>query len=449
MDETFHHGASNSNLHIAVLSFPFTSHPMALFMLVRRLIATAPDMMFSFFGTAKCNSMIFKNIDKSLENLKAYDVDDGIVFTGKFKEDIELFMTATPGNFKKGLEVAVAERGRKITCVMSDALWWFAGDMAEELRVPWLAFWIGEAHSLTAHVYTDLIRSTLGVGPHGLSWVHIRDLQDGIVLGNLESSAACVLYRMGQMLPRATAVVMNTFEEFNPTIIKDLKSKFQNCLSVAPFTIDYPPYQSDSDTSGCLSWLDKQKPSSVVYISFGTVGTLPLHELEALAEGLEASGTPFLWSLNDKLKEQLPDSFLNRTRERGLIVPWAPQVSVLQHKAVGVFMTHCGWNSVLESILNGVPVIGRPIFGDQHLNVRFVSDVLGIGIRIDNGIFTRDGVIKGLDLVLFNEEGKKMLEKVQSLKELLKRAIEIDGSSTGNFRTLLQIVSTIPTTPNF
>ncbi|XP_043694592.1 anthocyanidin 3-O-glucosyltransferase 7-like [Telopea speciosissima] len=436
MDETFHpYGASNKDPHVAVLSFPFSSHAMALFMLVRRLTASAaPNVMFSFFGTAKSNGMFFKNIDNDgLQNLKFYDVEeDGIpenyVSTpGKFEEEIELFMAATPWNFKK-----------------------------DEMGVPWLAFFIGEASGLAAHIYTDLIRSTIGVGKNavagredetlgfipGMSSACIRDLQDGIIVGNLESTFASMLHRMGKMLPRATAVLINTYEEVNPTIIQDLNSKFQKCLSVAPFTLDYPP-QSDSDTTGCLSWLDKQKPSSVAYISFGTVAAaaLPAHELEALAEGLEASGIPFLWSLKDKLKERLPVSFLNKTKERGLIVPWAPQMRVLQHTSVCVFMTQCGWSSVLESILAGVPVIGRPIFGDQPLNGWSISDVLGIGIRIDNGIFTKDGVIKGLDLVLFKEEGKKIMEKVQAFKELANQAIETDGTSTRNFKTLLQIVS--------
>ncbi|XP_042488269.1 anthocyanidin 3-O-glucosyltransferase 7-like [Macadamia integrifolia] len=128
-----------------------------------------------------------------------------------------------------------------------------------------------------------------------MSSITLRDVQDGIILGNLESTLSCMLYRMGQMLPRATAVLINTYEEVNPTIIKELKSKLQNCLSVAPFTLDYPP-QSNTDTTGCLSWLDKQKSSSVVYISFGIIWALASHELGALAEGLEASGTPFLWS---------------------------------------------------------------------------------------------------------------------------------------------------------
>ncbi|XP_043695718.1 anthocyanidin 3-O-glucosyltransferase 7-like [Telopea speciosissima] len=460
MDETFESGNSNNAPHVAVLTFPFASHPMFLYTLVRHLLTAAPDVIFSFLGTATSNGQIFKNIDKGLENLKAYDVDDGIpenyVFTGNIQEQIELFMAITPWNFKKGLEIAVIERGRKITCVISDAFYWFGGEIAEEIGVPWIAASVGGACSLTTHVYTDLIRSTIGVGPNaiagredetlgfiqGMSSVRIRDVQDGIIVGNLESAFHRMLHRMGQMLPRATAVVVNTFEELNPTIIEDLKSKFKKCLSVAPSTLNNPP-QSDSVTTGCLSWLDKQKPSSVVYISFGTVGSLPLHELEALAEGLEeASGTPFLWSLKDKLKEQLPESFLNKTKERGLIVPWVPQLRVLQHKAVGVFMTHCGWNSVLETILAGVPVIGRPIFGDHHLNGRFISDVWGIGIRIDNGIFTKDGVIKGLELLLFNEEGKKMKEKAHGLQELAKRAIEIDGSTTRNFQTLLQLIST-------
>ncbi|XP_043694595.1 anthocyanidin 3-O-glucosyltransferase UFGT-like [Telopea speciosissima] len=171
MDETFHAGNSNNAPHIASLSFPFASHPMPLFMLACRLLIAAPDVMFSFFGTATSNGQIFKNINKCLENLKAYDVDDGIpknnVFTSTIQEQMELFMAVTPWNFKKGIEVAMLERRRKITCLMSDAFYWFCGDIAVEIGIPWIAASLAGDCSLTTHVYTNLIHSTIGVGPNG------------------------------------------------------------------------------------------------------------------------------------------------------------------------------------------------------------------------------------------------------------------------------------------
>ncbi|XP_043694475.1 anthocyanidin 3-O-glucosyltransferase 7-like [Telopea speciosissima] len=441
--------------HVAFLSFPFASHPMSLITFARRIAAAAPQITCSFFGTVKSNGTIFASIgddDEGLQNLKAYDIDNGIsenyVFKGKLLEEIELFMKAAPTNFRKGMEVAEEKEKKKITCVLSDPFLWFAGELAEEMGVPWVAAFSGGPFSLTTHLYTDLIRSTIGVAPNGkedetldfvpgLSALRVRDLVDGLVSGNLESIFARILDQMGQLLPRATAVCINSFEELDATIIDTLKLKLQRCLPIALFNPE-----SNLDKNGCLPWLEKQKPASVAYISFGTSASLPPHELVALAQGLEASRTPFLWSLKDT--SQLPKEFIDKISKHeinGLIVPWTPQFCVLQHRAVGVFLTHCGWNSVLESLITGKPMICRPFMADQWTNSRIISHLWGIGLQLDNGVFTRDGIIKALDLVLF-KEGRKMREIGEALKELCKIGMGPNGSCTRNFNSLLQLLST-------
>ena len=160
-----------------------------------------------------------------------------------------------------------------------------------------------------------------------------------------------------------------------------------------------------------LPWLDKQKPTSVAYISFGIVAAVPPNEFVALAEALEASGVPFLWSLKDNFKQILPNGFVQWTSLQGKIVPWAPQSHVLAHSTVGVYVTHCGstvgvyvthcgYNSVFESIVGQVPMICRPILGDNMMNGRMVEAVWGIGVRVEGGVFTKNGMLKSLELVL-------------------------------------------------
>ncbi|KAF8400372.1 hypothetical protein HHK36_013670 [Tetracentron sinense] len=437
--------------HVIVLAFPFGSHAAPLHTLVRKLATAAPDVTFSFFNTAKSNSSITALEDHDIGNLKAYNVADGVpenyVYTGKRQEDIELFMKATPGNFKRAIEVAIEEK--KISCVMSDAFLWFAGDMAEEMKVSWVPLWLSGQFSLSSHFYTDLLRDMIAIAGRedepldflpGMSGFHIEDLQEGIVFGDMESPLSIMLHRMGQMLPRVAAIAINSFEELNPTITNDFKSKFQKCLNVGPFSI-MSSVPSDSDESGCLLWLDGQKTASVAYVGFGRLMTPPPHEQAALAEALEASGVPFLWSLKDSLKVNLPYGFLDRTKGRGNVVSWAPQLRVLAHPAVGVFVTHCGWNSVVESVMGGVPMICRPILGDHRLNGRMVTDVWQIGVGIEGGVFTRDGTMWGLDLILSKEKGKRMREKIGVIKEMMEKAIGPQGSSSENFKTLLELVS--------
>ncbi|KAE8717729.1 Anthocyanidin 3-O-glucosyltransferase 2 [Hibiscus syriacus] len=438
--------------HVVVLAFPFSTHAAPLLTIINRIASASPTTLFSFFSTQQSNNSIFSI---SQPNIKAYNVPDGVpegyVFLGKPQEEIELFMRGAPQSFRKGVEMAVEESGRKLSCLVTDSFFWFAKEMALENGVPWLPFHTAGDASLSSHVYTDLLRETYGVGGivgredetlnfiPGLSNVRIRDLPEGIVFGKLESFFSVMLHKMGQVLPQATAVFINSFEELDPDITTDLKSTFKQYLNVGPLILT-TPRPSVPDSHGCLAWLDKQKPATVTYISIGSVATPPPNELVALAEALETSQVPFIWSLRDELKVHLPSEFIDKAN--GLIVPWAPQIDVLAHGAVEVFITHGGWNSIVESIAGGVPMIFRPFFGDHRVNGRMVEDVWEIGVIVESGVLTKDGKMSGLDLVLAQEKGKKMRENLRDIKQVAQRSVGAKGTSTENFNNLLDLVCT-------
>ncbi|CAK9150319.1 unnamed protein product [Ilex paraguariensis] len=444
------------NRHVAVLAFPFASHASLLLGLLRRLATAAPAVIFSFFSTAKSNRSLFSA--PTPENIKPYDLSDGVpegyVFVGRPQEDIDLFLKVAPEEFRKGVAAAESEIARRVSCVVADAFLWFSGVLAEEMGVPWVPLWPSGASSLSIHFYTDFIRDTVGVTSTagredeiltfipGFSELRLGDLPSGVLSGNLESPFSIMLHKMGQILPKAKALLVNSFEELDPPLTKDLKSKFQNFLNIGPFNVISSPPSSNSDDHDLYLWLDKQKPTSVVYISFGTVATLPPPELKALAEALEASGTPFIWSLKDKLKVHLPEGFVERMRENGNIVPWAPQVQILAHSSVGGFISHGGANSVLEAIPAAVPIICRPFFGDQQLNAWMVEKVWKIGLRVEGGVFTKGGIVTALDLVLGQEKGEKLREQIGVFRELALKAVGPNGSSTKNFKTLIEVITT-------
>ncbi|XWS58764.1 hypothetical protein CRYUN_Cryun08bG0062100 [Craigia yunnanensis] len=301
------------------------------------------------------------------------------------------------------MEVAVAETGRKLSCLVTDVFLLFGKDMAEENGVAWVPFFVSGSCPVSSHVYTDLIRERFGVAGivgrenqtldfiPGMSKVRIHDLPEEIVSGNLGSIFSRMMHQMGQVLPQAAAVFINSFEELDPVITNDMKSKFKKLLQVGPFILSTPP-PAVPDSHGCLAWLDKQKPETVAYISFGSVTTPPPNELVAVAEALEATRVTFIWSLRDNSKVDLPNGFLDTSN--GIVVPWAPQIDVLAHGAVGVFIIHGGYKSVLESIA-----------------------------------------------VLAQEKGKKMRENLKAVKELAQRAVAPEGSSTENFKALLDLVT--------
>ncbi|OVA12394.1 UDP-glucuronosyl/UDP-glucosyltransferase [Macleaya cordata] len=168
----------------------------------------------------------------------------------------------------------------------------------------------------------------------------------------------------------------------------------------------------DEDRS-CLDWLDKQKKSSVIYVSFGSwVGPIGEEKVSELALGLESTKSPFIWVLGSTWRNGLPAGYLERIANVGKVVSWAPQKEILQHTAVGCYITHCGWNSTVEAIQCGKRLLCYPVAGDQFVNCTYIVDVWGIGVKMD-GIRKSD-VEEGVKRVM--ERGGEMEERVMKMR---------------------------------
>ncbi|KAK9931140.1 hypothetical protein M0R45_018434 [Rubus argutus] len=439
--------ASTSPQNVAVLVFPFASHPGSVLQFVRSISAMAPDMKFTFFSLSRSNSSLFSG--SGFDNIKPYNIwDDEGFGAGNPLQQIELFLDRAACTFERAIEEAEAETGHKFGCLISDAFLWFAGDIAKKMHVPWVPIWMSGQRSLLAHIETDIIREKVGAPgqedkpldflPDFSDEFRASDLPKEIVFGNLESPFARMLHKMGEKLLQATVVTINSFETMDLKVTAELKKRFNKLLLVGPLHIAQPVV-SDDDRDGCLQWLDKHKPASVAYISFGSLGALPPIEVAALAEALEEGGFPFLWSFRGN-KEDLPQGFVDRTSSIGKIVPWVNQVQILNHSSVGVCVTHCGWNSILESVTGGVPMIGRPDLADQKVNMRSVEVVWKICVRIEGGVFTKTGAIKALEQALLLEQGKEMRHRVGVLKQLAQEAVGPNGLSTQDLKALVEII---------
>lgn len=190
----------------------------------------------------------------------------------------------------------------------------------------------------------------------------------------------------------------------------------------------------------CIKWLNERASRSVVYVSFGSLAQLGAEQMEELAQGLKTCNEYFLWVVRSSEESKLPENLSEETSKKGLIVSWCPQLEVLAHKATGCFITHCGWNSTLEALSLGVPLVAMPQWTDQSTNSKFIKDVWKIGIeaRIDErGIVERAEIVRCIKHVMEGEEGEEIRTNAKKWKEIAREAIDEGGSSDKNIEEFI------------
>ncbi|KAJ0611009.1 putative trans-zeatin O-beta-D-glucosyltransferase [Helianthus annuus] len=192
-----------------------------------------------------------------------------------------------------------------------------------------------------------------------------------------------------------------------------------------------------------LEWLDKQAQDSVIYVAFGSTTSFSNEQIRELANGLEKSGQKFIWVLRDADKGdifkgecrhiELPKGFEERVEGKGLVVrEWAPQLEILAHNATGGFMSHCGWNSSMESITMGVPIAAWPMHSEQPRNATLITEVLKIGVNV--GDWGRDGEVvissvieEAIRILMDSDEGNEMRKRAKKIGEDVRQSVEEGG----------------------
>lgn len=263
-------------------------------------------------------------------------------------------------------------------------------------------------------------------------------------------------------------IIMNSFEELEPAYASEFKKVRRGKMwCIGPVSLINKVYldklergnKASIDEFKCLKWLDLQKPNTVIYACLGSLCNLIWLQLRELGLALEASNRPFIWviregseleGLNKWIDE---DGFEERIKARGLLIRgWAPQVLILSHPSIGGFITHCGWNSTLEAICGGVPMVTWPLFGDQFSNEKLVVQILQVGISVgveipvlwgeenERGVLVKkEDIVKAIDKLM--DESKEVEERRRRAKELAEmanNAVEEGGSSYSNVNLLIQ-----------
>ncbi|KAL6604463.1 hypothetical protein ACP70R_042890 [Stipagrostis hirtigluma subsp. patula] len=281
------------------------------------------------------------------------------------------------------------------------------------------------------------------------------------------NSPGCETLREEAMAAMRTAdgAVVNTFMELEAQFVACYEAALGKPVwTVGPLSLVNRDGEATAsrgkmaavDQQAITAWLDGQAGDSVVYVSFGSVARKLPKQLFEVGHGLEDSGKPFLWVVKESEAaapevEEWLQALEARTAGRGLVVRgWAPQLAVLSHRAVGGFVTHCGWNSLLESMAHGVPVVTWPHFADQFLNERLVVDVLGVGVPIgvmapvmlfdDEAVpVVRGDIVRAVsELMGAGEEADERRRKAKEYGEKAHRAMERGGSSYENLTRMME-----------
>ena len=280
-----------------------------------------------------------------------------------------------------------------------------------------------------------------------------RDLPGICRASNVDDPFLQFFMREAKQTVRTQGLILNTFEDLEGPVLSHIRNHWPKTYAIGPLHQHLKSYRLSSETTmsqssiweedkSCITWLDHQPSKSVIYVSFGSLVAIQKDELMEFWYGLVNSGNHFLWVIRQDFlvggdgEGQTPVELLEGTKKRGLIVRWAPQEEVLAHSAVGGFLTHSGWNSTLESITAGVPMICWPGFGDQQINSRFVSHIWKLGMDMKD---TCDRIIiEKMVKDLMEKNRAEFMKSADSMATFAKNAVSEGGSSHCNLMSLIE-----------
>ncbi|XP_074279908.1 UDP-glycosyltransferase 76B1-like [Silene latifolia] len=346
---------------------------------------------------------------------------------------------------------AAATDQEPVACLISDPMYSFAGSVAQSFNLPRMVLRTGGMSAFVLYDSLPMLRQNgyfpLQVAKFDepvpeLPPLKVKDLPPEVQHGILATTV--------KETKNSQGVICNTLEELEDYAIATV----QQSIPYPIFPIG--PMHKYSQTSAAsilqpdhtsLSWLNTQPPKTVLYVSFGSIAVISETEFLEMAWGLANSRQPFLWvvrpglSKDSELSEMLPVGYSQIVGERGKIVKWAPQLEVLSHPAVGGFWTHCGWNSTVESICEGVPMLCLPFFADQAINARHICDNWKIGLRLEKK--TRENIESAITKLMADGDSAEMRIRITAFKEKAKLCLQKDGSSYESLERLTNYLTSL------
>ncbi|PIA36694.1 hypothetical protein AQUCO_03300125v1 [Aquilegia coerulea] len=358
----------------------------------------------------------------------------------------------------------------RVSCIVADCTTSFALNASEKLGIPGVIFLPVSPCVMASYLHCQVLIDKGLIPPidkrtpanwypdmpitviPGVRDIRVKDLSSSF--GDENDFVHNFSFRAIHESSKASAIIMHTFDALESEVLNAIQPLLPPIYTIGPLQLleqNIPnTHQLTSLRSNlleedqkCFEWLDMKAPNSVVYVNFGSTTVLTKQQLIEFAWGLVNCKHPFLWVIRPDIvigeTAILPPEFTEEIADKGMISGWCPQEQVLGHSSIGAFLTHSGWNSTLDTICSGVPIISWPFAGDQPINSRYSCFHWGIGMEMDKDVKREkvEGLVREL---MESDKGKRMKEKAMEWKKSAHESTKAGGSSYVNLDKVIKEV---------
>ncbi|RID42764.1 hypothetical protein BRARA_J02625 [Brassica rapa] len=379
------------------------------------------------------------------------EIPDGLSETEKRTEDKTFLFTLLNRRCEAPFHDCLAKllvssdsETQRISCFIHDSGWTFTPSVTKSLKLPRLVLSTYTVSFFLNHFALPKLRREASQDSEQDDLVQefppLREKDLVRLLKEKREYLEPYLNMMLEATKSSSGIIFMSCEELNQDSLPKAREDFKVPIyAIEPSFSNFPASSSSLFTQDetCIPWLDKQEDN---------LATMTRPELIEIACGLRNSGQPFLLVVRVGLvkgtewNEVIPGELKATLNEKGKIVKWAPQQEVLKHRAVGGFLTHNGWNSVVESVCEGVPMICLPFIWDQFLNARLICDLWRVGLHLEHRI-ERNEIESSIRSLFFGNEGEAIRERMRLLQEKVERSVKENGSASRSLESLIDHIS--------
>ncbi|XP_010318076.1 7-deoxyloganetic acid glucosyltransferase-like [Solanum lycopersicum] len=460
--------------HVLIFPLPLQG-PVNCMLKLAELLCLDKEIQITFINTEYIHQRLMNYTDVEVRfgkypNFKFVTVPDGLPEDNpRIGDQIRLIIEGVEEVSSPLFKEMVMTTNSAPTCLIVDGIFTFALPIAKEAKIPLLYFDTISPCSLWTYLaLPKLIEDgeipfkgndldVLVNGMPGMEGVmRRRDLPSFCRTPDVDIPIIKHVIKEGKHIVQAQGLIFNTFEALEGPILSQFRALCPNIYAIGPLHTQMKAKLSsqrlpNTPTSNsiwkedvsCIDWLDKQPNKSVLFVSIGSLATMSKAQFFEFWYGLVNSDTRFLWvqrpgsiiGLEDD-NNNVPMELVESTKERGCIISWAPQEEVLARPSIGAFLTHSGWNSTLESIVEGVPMICWPYFVDQQVNSRYVGEVWKLGLDMKD-VCDRITIERMVREVM-DVKKIEFLERAKYMSDLAIASVGEGGSSYQDLDRLIE-----------